>query len=393
MVAIDFHNVMKAYGKKTIIKHFDASIKDGDFLVLLGPSGCGKSTMLRMIAGLTEITSGELKFDGRVVNELTPKQRGIAFVFQTYALYPQMTIRENIAFPLLMDEWKWWWHLPFVHRAMMRSLSRRKDIAEKVESTAAILELTDYLNQKPKTLSGGQRQRVAVARSIVREPAVYLLDEPLSNLDAQLRTQMRSEISALHTRVQKTFIYVTHDQVEAMTMATKVILMNKGVVQQFGTPEDIYENPSNVFVAGFIGSPPMNIIPVDIVRDGLVTRKDSILHSGATAERLKASGLERAQLGIRAEKVRLSKNIDDDSLSIQAHVALCEHLGAETIVGVRFGKNNNEVSLGEAASKNLFRVRLPETVDWAVGQDCYVTFSDKDVHVFDAESGEKLDIA
>ncbi|MEO2037388.1 MAG: ABC transporter ATP-binding protein, partial [Martelella sp.] len=223
MPALSFRNVSKSFGDNTVIKTFDADIHDGEFLVLLGPSGCGKSTLLRMIAGLSDITSGELLFDGEIANDWQPRRRGVAFVFQTYALYPHATVRENIAFPLIMDAFRPWYHLPVVNMIARARLMKRADIAERTLGIARQLELEPLLDRRPASLSGGQRQRVALARALVRNPSLYLLDEPLSNLDAKLRTQMRSEISALHHKVGKTFVYVTHDQVEAMTMATRII--------------------------------------------------------------------------------------------------------------------------------------------------------------------------
>ncbi|MER2634928.1 MAG: ABC transporter ATP-binding protein, partial [Rhizobiaceae bacterium] len=266
MPDIQLKDVTKRFGNSTIIPRFDASIKDGEFLVLLGPSGCGKSTLLRMIAGLTEITDGALAFDGQDVTDWSPSRRGVAFVFQSYALYPHMTVRENIAFPLLMDAFRTWHHIPLVSSIVRWKLMRRPDIASRTNQIAEQLELTPLMDRRPASLSGGQRQRVALARSLVRDPSLYLLDEPLSNLDAKLRTQMRSEISALHQRVRKTFIYVTHDQVEAMTMATNIIVMNDGEIQQIGTPDEIYARPANTFVARFVGAPPMNLLGVR--RDG-----------------------------------------------------------------------------------------------------------------------------
>ncbi|MET0429929.1 MAG: ABC transporter ATP-binding protein, partial [Microvirga sp.] len=262
MPELTFKNISKSFGDTAVIEAFNATIHDGEFLVLLGPSGCGKSTLLRMIAGISEITSGEILFDSVVANDWEPKRRGVAFVFQTYALYPHMTVRGNIAFPLVMDRFKTWHHLPIVSTLARRRAMRSPEIVARTEHIARQLELEPLLERRPGSLSGGQRQRVALARALVRNPSLYLLDEPLSNLDAKLRTQTRSEISALHQKVGKTFIYVTHDQVEAMTMATRVIVMDRGVVQQIDTPEAIYDNPANTFVARFVGSPPMNLIPV-----------------------------------------------------------------------------------------------------------------------------------
>ena len=244
-------NVTKIYDKNVVINNIDLEIKDKEFVVLVGASGCGKSTILRMIAGLEEITSGEILIGDKKVNDIPPKDRDIAFVFQSYALYPHMTVRENIAFGL-----------------KMRKIDK-KIIEQKVQEAAEILDLTEYLDRKPKQLSGGQRQRVALGRAIVRNPKVFLMDEPLSNLDAKLRVQMRSEIKKLHEKLQTTFIYVTHDQTEALTMGDRIVVLDKGVIQQFDTPEEIYNNPSNTliynnpsntFVAGFIGSPQMNFI-------------------------------------------------------------------------------------------------------------------------------------
>ncbi len=235
-------NVTKIYDKKVVINNVDLEIKDKEFVVLVGASGCGKSTILRMIAGLEEITGGEILIGDKKVNDVPPKDRDIAFVFQSYALYPHMTVRENIAFGL-----------------KMRKVDK-KIIEQKVQEAAEILDLSEYLDRRPKQLSGGQRQRVALGRAIVRNPKVFLMDEPLSNLDAKLRVQMRSEIKKLHERLQTTFIYVTHDQTEALTMGDRIVVLDKGVIQQVDTPEEIYNNPANTFVAGFIGSPQMNFI-------------------------------------------------------------------------------------------------------------------------------------
>ncbi|MBO5948947.1 ATP-binding cassette domain-containing protein, partial [bacterium] len=240
MAQVELKNISKIYDKKTIINDISLTIKDKEFLVLVGSSGCGKSTILRMIAGLEEITSGEIFIDGNCVNNVQPKDRDIAFVFQNYALYPHMSVYENIAFPL-----------------KMRKMSK-KDIDEKVKEAAQILDLTELLNRKPKQLSGGQRQRVALGRAIVRSPKVFLMDEPLSNLDAKLRVQMRAEIKKLHQKLQTTFIYVTHDQTEALTMGDRIAVIDAGVIQQIGTPLDVYNNPVNKFVAGFLGSPSTN---------------------------------------------------------------------------------------------------------------------------------------
>src|SRR6185312_11786099 len=234
MATVTFEHINKSYGDVHVVKDMNLAINDGEFMVLVGPSGCGKTTSLRMIAGLEEITSGELKIGDRVVNDVPPKDRDIAMVFQSYALYPHMTVRDNMAFGLKL---------------------RKADIEKRVNEAAGILSLEKLLDRKPKELSGGQRQRVALGRAIVREPAVFLMDEPLSNLDAKLRVQTRAEIARLHQRMGTTMVYVTHDQVEAMTMGTRIAVMSDGVLMQVGTPQSLYDTPQNRFVAGFIGSP------------------------------------------------------------------------------------------------------------------------------------------
>jgi multiple sugar transport system ATP-binding protein len=243
MAAVALRGVHKSFGSTAVVHGIDLGILDGEFCVLVGPSGCGKSTLLRMIAGLEEITGGEIDIGGRVVNNVAPKERDIAMVFQNYALYPHMTVRDNMAFSLKLAN---------VPKAQMD---------QRVADAAGILGLTEYLDRYPRQLSGGQRQRVAMGRAIVRKPQVFLYDEPLSNLDAKLRVAMRTEIKALHQRLKTTSVYVTHDQIEAMTMADKIVVMNAGKVEQIGTPLELYDNPTNLFVAGFIGSPAMNFLP------------------------------------------------------------------------------------------------------------------------------------
>src|SRR5574344_809708 len=267
-------NVKKTYdNSKTVINDVNLEIKDKEFVVLVGASGCGKSTLLRMIAGLEDITDGEIFIGDKKVNNVPPKDRDISYVFQSYALYPHMTVRENIAFGLKMRK---------VDKAT---------IEKKVQEAADILNLGEYLDRKPKQLSGGQRQRVALGRAIVRNPKVFLMDEPLSNLDAKLRVQMRSEIKKLHEKLQTTFIYVTHDQTEALTMGDRIVVLDKGVIQQIDTPENIYNNPKNTFVAGFVGSPPMNFIEADYKNEALYFDKFSIpvndLQKEAIAQRYK----------------------------------------------------------------------------------------------------------
>jgi len=389
MPQLSFEGVTKHFGDTVVIKAFTAEVPDKEFLVLLGPSGCGKSTMLRMIAGLTEITKGQLAFDGLVVNQLEPKERNIAFVFQSYALYPHMTVRANIAFPLLMERFAWWNHVPIINGIVKRRLLKDPQISAKVEQVAEMMELTGYLDRRPKTLSGGQRQRVAVARALVRDPAVYLLDEPLSNLDAKLRTQMRAEISALYQRVQKSFVYVTHDQVEAMTMGTRIIVLNDGVVQQYGTPKDIYDKPANAFVARFIGSPAMNLF-AGAVQSGRFRLTESDLEPVAVPEELPAAG--QLFLGIRAEKIVLTDDDGRASAGLPGYVVVVEHLGAESIVGFKLGALVSEMAVGAAASRDLHYARMPGDVSLRVGSACRVHFEPDGACWFDAQTGQRLDL-
>ncbi|WP_293782440.1 ABC transporter ATP-binding protein [uncultured Aeromicrobium sp.] len=384
MPRIRFDKVHKAYGSTTVIGEFTADIPDNEFLVLLGPSGCGKSTMLRMIAGLTDITSGELTFDGERVNDLEPRERNVAFVFQSYALYPHMTVRENIAFPLIMDRFKGWYHIPLVNMVMRRRLAAMPEVADRVAQVAETLELTDYLDRRPKALSGGQRQRVAVARALVREPSVYLLDEPLSNLDAKLRTQMRSEITALYQRVGKTFIYVTHDQVEAMTMATRIVVLDRGEVQQIGTPAEIYERPANELVARFIGSPAMNLIPVT-VQSGHA-RVDE--HDRPTVMTGVALPDGTYHLGVRPEKVTVDPSRQD---GLAAQVSAVERLGGETVVGFRFHDVSRDAVLSSEALRTTHFAKVPGQLPVSVGDRIGVEFDLSAATWFDPSTGVRID--
>jgi multiple sugar transport system ATP-binding protein len=384
MPRIDFQNVSKTFGQHTVIGGFDATIEDGEFLVLLGPSGCGKSTLLRMIAGLTEISGGDIQFDGKRANDWTPHQRGVAFVFQSYALYPHMTVRGNITFPLVMDRFRKWYHIPGINAFQRWRLARDPQVAGAVERIAEQLELGPLLNRRPASLSGGQRQRVALARSLVRDPSLYLLDEPLSNLDAKLRTQMRAEITALHQRVGKTFIYVTHDQVEAMTMASRIIVMDKGEIQQIDTPDGIYDNPVNTFVARFVGAPPMNLIPVTLsgagqlsVGSGLSWSHEGVLPSAA-----------EAIFGIRPENLTLHP---DHSGKIPVRVSMVERLGAETVIGCRLDAGAvDEVGL---TTRDMVFVRTPGHPGVKRGEACSVSYAAEAGAWFDKDSSRRLDLA
>ncbi|WP_447529702.1 ABC transporter ATP-binding protein [Vreelandella sp. TE19] len=383
MPELAFRDVSKSFGTQTVVDSFTADVKDSEFLVLLGPSGCGKSTLLRMIAGLGEISSGELLFDGQRANEWGPRERGIAFVFQSYALYPHMSVRANIAFPLIMNRFRTWQHLPIVNAFYRWKLMRDPKIARKTQEMAEQLELTPMLDRRPSALSGGQRQRVALARALVRalvrDPSIYLLDEPLSNLDAKLRTQMRSEISALHQKVGKTFIYVTHDQVEAMTMATRIIIMNQGVIQQVGTPEEIYDNPCNIFVARFIGSPAMNLVTVDVEGNRLTSScHHGWVHPGVVPSK------KQVTLGIRPEKLEM---VSRENGLLHGRVAVIERLGAETIVGVQLGTEEEGAALIE---RDMVFARIQGNVRCAVGEPCSLSYQAADAYWFDAESGERM---
>jgi multiple sugar transport system ATP-binding protein len=384
MPSIELKDVSKNFGDITVIPRFDASIDDGEFLVLLGPSGCGKSTLLRMIAGLTDISAGRLSFDGQAVNEWAPSRRGVAFVFQSYALYPHMTVRENIAFPMLMNAFRKWHHIPLVSSFMRWKLMRRPDIVARTDQIADQLELTALMDRRPAKLSGGQRQRVALARALVRDPSLYLLDEPLSNLDAKLRTQMRAEISTLHQRVRKTFIYVTHDQVEAMTMATKIIVMDHGVIQQIGTPDEIYQRPANTFVARFVGAPPMNLLTVR--RDGSRLALDggaSWTHAG------ELPGEGEMILGLRPERVTLQA---EGQARIPVEVALVEKLGAEVIVGCRILTPDGRKS-ADLMRQDLIFVRVSGNPHLAIGARASLDYDAAGVNWYSAETSEALSTA
>ncbi|MDD3237440.1 MAG: sn-glycerol-3-phosphate ABC transporter ATP-binding protein UgpC [Candidatus Gastranaerophilales bacterium] len=310
MAKVELKNVSKIYDNsdKKVINKVSLSIEDKEFLVLVGSSGCGKSTLLRMIAGLENITDGEIFIEDKCVNNIHPKDRDIAFVFQSYALYPHMTVFENIAFPLKMRGYK------------------KDEIKEKVLKVAGSLDLDELLDRKPKQLSGGQRQRVALGRAIVREPKVFLMDEPLSNLDAKLRVQMRAEIKKLHQKLQTTFIYVTHDQTEALTMGDRIAVIDKGIIQQVDTPDKIYNLPANTFVGGFLGSPAMNFIPSEII-EGAVEINGVKIYLNDEQKHL-LSGYNEVLIGIRAEN--LSEYVPN--CEFKAPVDISEMLGSERVV-------------------------------------------------------------
>ncbi|ENN84124.1 putative ABC transporter ATP-binding protein Y4oS [Rhizobium freirei PRF 81] len=356
MASVELHNIHKAYGALTVIHDISLSIEDGEFIALVGPSGCGKSTLLRMIAGLEEITDGDVSIGGQVVNAMTPRERNIAMVFQSYALYPHMTVAENMGFNLKL------------------SGETKQVIEQRVNEAARMLDLTKLLDRKPAQLSGGQRQRVAMGRAIVRNPAVFLFDEPLSNLDAKLRVQMRSEIKALHQKVQTTSIYVTHDQIEAMTLADRIVVLNQGKIEQEGTPIELYRKPANLFVAGFIGSPAMNFL--DGVVEGVegapaVRLKDSTPVRIADERKVKAG--QSVKIGLRPEHLSLASS----GSPLTGQTLLVEPTGAQTHVLFDLaGEQVTAVVDGEAPVR--------------YGQPLNVSVSPEQVYVFDAASGLAL---
>ena len=354
MASMEITDVRKSFGAVEVVHGVSVGIEDGEFVVLVGPSGCGKSTLLRMIAGLEEISGGEIAISGRVVNQLRPKDRDIAMVFQNYALYPHMNVAKNMGFSLKLR-------------------GERKEVIErKVKEAAAILGLEPYLDRYPRQLSGGQRQRVAMGRSIVRNPQVFLFDEPLSNLDAKLRVQMRTEIKDLHMRLKTTIVYVTHDQIEAMTMADKIVVLRDGVVEQIGRPLDLYDRPANLFVAGFIGSPAMNILHGPIVGTpggpafGLSKEIALPLPSGVSVPAGKA-----VCYGVRPESFVLS------DAGLAAEVVLIEPTGSETQVFMKLGGHD---LLG------VFRERVEVDRGDTVG----IAIQPNAMHLFDAESGKRI---
>ncbi len=358
MATVELRQVRKSYGTAEIIKGVDLKIEDRELTVFVGPSGCGKSTLLRMIAGLEEITSGDLLIDGQRVNDMAPDKRGLALVFQSYALYPHMSVADNMAFSLKL--------------AGVPKEERTRKIAE----AARILHLEDYLERKPKDLSGGQRQRVAIGRAIVRNPRVFLFDEPLSNLDAALRVKMRLELTRLHAELNATMIYVTHDQIEAMTMADRIVVLQGGAIEQVGEPMELYRNPCNQFVAGFIGSPRMNFLPVQSqvssAQARILTFSDGTSLSLPAAIVALNASCEIATLGIRPEHISIAT-----SNGLPAHVQLVERLGGESYVYV-------EVPGGETLI-----VRSTGDFDLKPGQQVHLNFNLAFLHLFD-ESGNTL---
>ncbi len=341
MAQVHLRGVRKSYDKLEVIHGVDIDIKDGEFIVIVGPSGCGKSTLLRMVAGLERITGGEVAIGDRVVNDLEPKDRDIAMVFQNYALYPHMSVYNNMAFGLKLRKYP------------------KAEIHKRVMEAAEILGIVDYLERKPKALSGGQRQRVAVGRAIVRKPKAFLFDEPLSNLDAKMRVQMRAEISKLHNRLKSTMIYVTHDQIEAMTMGDRIVVMKDGWIQQVDTPLNIYNHPANQFVAGFIGSPPMNFFKGRIVRKGNAVMFDegkfSVALVGRVAEKMAAFDGQTVAMGIRPENVdeRSARPGADPAHVVKATVEVVEMMGSEVYLYATTGQTSFTARVDSSCRKHI----------------------------------------
>ena len=353
MATVELRQMRKRYGDAEIIKGVDLVINDRELTVFVGPSGCGKSTLLRMIAGLEDITSGDLLIDGQRVNDIAPDKRGLALVFQSYALYPHMTVAGNMAFSLKLAG------LP------------KEERTRKVQEAARILHLEDYLERKPKDLSGGQRQRVAIGRAIVRNPRVFLFDEPLSNLDAALRVKMRLELTRLHRELNATMIYVTHDQIEAMTMADRIVVLQGGVVEQVGKPMELYRNPRNQFVAGFIGSPRMNFLPVRFQggsgQERILTLSDGTILSLPTPEIASDAQGKIATLGIRPENISFATAGN----GLSAQVQMVERLGGESYV------------YAETAGRESLIVRATGEADLKPGQEVHLNLNLAHLHLFD----------
>ena len=363
MAQVKLRHVTKIYDNDVAaVKSADIEIQDKEFLVLVGPSGCGKSTLLRMIAGLEDITSGDLLIDNVRINDVSPKDRDIAMVFQNYALYPHMSVFDNMAFGLKLRKFP------------------KNEINARVHEAAEILGIVHLLERKPKALSGGQRQRVAVGRAIVRKPKVFLFDEPLSNLDAKLRVQMRAEISKLHSRLKTTMIYVTHDQVEAMTMGDRIVVMRDGRIQQIDSPLNLYNQPVNMFVAGFIGSPAMNFIEGRLVQNGALSFKSKDVNLkivGPDAETLRRYADSDIVMGIRPEHIHWRTGAQSESNGIEALVEVIEPMGNETFLYARSGKNS-------------LTARIEPQADVRVGQQCTLGLELAKAHFFNKKNQAKI---
>jgi multiple sugar transport system ATP-binding protein len=355
MASINLRNIVKSFGETKVLRDVSLEICDGEFTALVGPSGCGKSTLLRVLAGLEDFDGGSVSIDNVDVSDASASERNLSMVFQSYALYPHLTVRENIAVPLRMRELNSSQRLPFLG-SFLTPTPIKRNISDKISAAAKMLEIDHLLERKPGQLSGGQRQRVALGRALVRKPKAFLLDEPLSNLDAKLRVQTRSEIAQLHQQLRSTFVYVTHDQVEAMTMANRIAVMKDGKILQYDTPENIYNKPSSVDVAEFIGSPKINIFPAALINPN---------HGS------------KLQLGVRPENIKLN----DGSFRLQANISYVENLGPE--IQVQFKLSNTETQFYSRFDAKYLE-RLP------VGNEAQIGFNEVDCHLFDNE-GRRLE--
>jgi multiple sugar transport system ATP-binding protein len=370
---IEIDGIVKSFGGHTVLPDLNLSVEQGEFVVLLGPSGCGKSTLLRLIAGLEEPSAGRLHIGHRDVTDLPPRNRDIAMVFQSYALYAHLSVADNISFPLRMRN-PWYYEIPLLSRLMPEARRRKQERRAQAVEIAKVVDLQNLLHRKPRELSGGQRQRVALARAMIHDPAVFLMDEPLSNLDAQLRAQTRAEIIRLHQRLKRTFIYVTHDQIEAMTMGTRVIVMNQGCIQQDGTPDDLYDAPVNTFVASFVGTPAINLLPVKVTDAGLQLGGAQL---PGTREwlGLRLFDLPRdVLLGIRPEYMSLGQ------AGLPGRIDLVERLGTEQVISV----------VAEGAT---LRVKLDSERRYHSGSKVFVNFDLSRAHLFLSDvSGARIEL-
>ena len=371
MATVSLKGIKKIYDNKvTAVHDFNLEIADKEFIVLVGPSGCGKSTTLRMVAGLEEISEGDLLINGKRMNDVEPKDRDIAMVFQNYALYPHMTVYENMAFALKLRK------------------TPAEEIDKKVREAADILDITQYLERKPKALSGGQRQRVAIGRAIVRNPQVFLMDEPLSNLDAKLRNQMRAEIIKLRQRIDTTFVYVTHDQTEAMTLGDRIVIMKDGFIQQIGTPQQVFDHPANIFVAGFIGTPQMNFFGGELVKEGetySIRCMDAVMPlAQEIQERLAARNAApgKVTVGIRPEHIAFSAEAGSDCLTGKVDVS--EMMGSELYLHVTVGDKNVVLRVPTTVLPKEHKAGIP------FGTPVHFTFRSDLIHLFDPESEKNL---
>jgi multiple sugar transport system ATP-binding protein len=374
MAAIEFDHVTKRFGDEVVaVNDVTLEVADGEFMILVGPSGCGKTTALRMVAGLEEITSGEIRIGDRVVNDLEPKERDVAMVFQNYALYPHMSVRDNISFPL-----------------RMRRLGKQ-EIEQRVTEAARLLGLEELLQRRPRELSGGQRQRVAMGRAIVRHPQAFLMDEPLSNLDAKLRVQMRAELVKLHRRLGVTTLYVTHDQTEAMTLGQRVAVLSRGVVQQVDTPQRLYHRPANTFVASFIGSPPMNFLEGELT-DGAVRVAGYRFELPESIRRRLGGATGRVVTGLRPEDFQDARLAGEETgVTLPADVEITEQLGPETYAYFRVaGLETAEIGERPVELAGAFAARLDPRTNAAPGQRMSLVLNLDAIHVFDAASGRSL---